>query len=223
MSHIKNLSVKDGKAIWSAEAGIFSNAESVHSALVEAKAKTVAFIGTDGQVIHEMAVPGAWPTLGSYATRAGKVLRLGISWEEAAVKRGLKASRPSKAIGLKVEGEKVVVYNDEASVAIDSDLNLTIPATRHNADLIPLIKKAQAFVSNWVLGNDRAWLEANVATIAEAKVGAYSVGISSTATIEQAQLALIPVLMADGADLNLIKQAQIVKTGAEAFVEWAHK
>lgn len=225
MPHLNNkISEKTYK--WSAVSNAFTGNAKVFAMLNKDGYTHVEFVTESGTSLHKIAVPNAEATLGTYATRAGNMARESCTWEQAKAPRKSTGARititslPTSASIAVVDG-KVVISMGEASVSIDSELNLTASVVRYTeSDSMSLVyKKADAFVRNCVLTLTPNWLDDNFKTSTWAVAGTLRVGIEPESTIKDARQALYDSIEKSG-DWSLMGQVVIEKTGLSAVGDW---
>lgn len=209
---------------WSAVSNAFTGIAKVFALLKKDGYTHVEFVTESGTSLHKIAVPNAEATLGTYATRAGNMARESCTWEQAKAPRkstGARVTSLPTSASIAVVDDKVVISMGEASVTIDSELNLTASVVRYTeSDSMSLVyKKANAFVKNCVLTLTPNWLDNNFKTSAWAVAGTLRVGIKPESTIKDARQALYDSIEKSG-DWSLMGQVVIERTGLSAVGDW---
>lgn len=224
MSHLNNSSEKTYQ--WSAVSNTFSGNARVFKLLKDGHYSHVEFVDESGAILHKAAVPGAEATLGTYATRANNMAREGCTWSEAKAPR--KTIGPTGAGNRKAQVAKIWVADEsigisigEAVVEIDSELNISVAPVRYTeAEAASLaLRKANAFVKAVVVEKNGAWLGQNFEAETWAVAGPYKVAVPAGASIEQAQIALLPEVSKAG-KFGLLSEAKVVREGLNDVAAW---
>lgn len=229
MTHLNN-SISEKTYQWSAVSNVFSGNARVFKLLKDGHFTHVEFVAESGAVLHKAAVPGAEATLGTYATRANNMAREGCTWSEAKAPR--KAVGPTGAGNRKAQVAKiwaadgaVCIGLGEAVASIDAELNVSVAPVRYTeAEAAGLaLRKAQAFVKAVVVDKNDAWLgqnfEAETWAVIEANGFKARVAVPAGASIEQAQIALLPEVAKAG-KYGLLEQAKVVREGLNEVGAW---
>ena len=224
MTHLNNLSEKTFQ--WKAVSNAFRGNARVFKLLKADGYTHVEFVNESGAVLHKAAVPGAEATLGTYATRANNMLREGCTWEEAKAPR--KAIGPQGAgirknasIRLSLANDKVCLSIGDASVSVDSELNVTAAAVRYNEASVmsQLYSKAEAFVRHCVIEQTPNWLSQNFEAETFAVAGKFRESVKAGATIEEAQHALMPAII-KSKQYSLLGEVRLEQTGLAEIGDW---
>lgn len=228
MSHLNNSSEKTYQ--WSAVSNTFSGNARVFKLLKDGHYSHVEFVDESGAILHKAAVPGAEATLGTYATRANNMAREGCTWSEAKAPR--KTVGPTGAGNRKAQVAKIWVADEsigisigEAVVEIDSELNVSVAPVRFTeAEAASLaLRKAQAFIKAVVVDKNGAWLgqnfEAETWAVIETDGFEARVAVPAGASIEQAQIALLPEVSKAG-KFGLLSEAKVIREGLNDVAAW---
>lgn len=224
MTHLNNSSEKTFQ--WKAVSNAFGGNARVFKLLKADGYTHVEFVKEDGTVLHKTAVPGAEATLGTYATRANNMAREGCTWAEAKAPRskiGAKGAgvRKQESIKLSLSNDKVCLSIGDASVLIDSELNVTAVAVRYNeaSTMSQLYGRAQAFVQNCIIEPKADWLSKNFEAETYAVAGKYRISVKAGATVEDGQHALMPILI-EAEQYSLLGKVSIEQTGLAEIGDW---
>lgn len=228
MTHLNNSSEKTYQ--WSAVSNAFGGNARVFKLLKDGHYTHVEFVDESGAVLHKAAVPGAEATLGTYATRANNMAREGCTWAEAKAPRKTvgptgAGSRKGQVARIWAADESVCIGLGEAVVSIDSELNVSVAAVRYNEAEAAgqALRKAQAFVKAVVVDKNGAWLgqnfEAETWAVIDADGFEARVAVPAGASIEQAQIALLPEVSKAG-KFGLLGEAKVVHEGLNEVSDW---
>lgn len=228
MTHVNNSSERTFQ--WKAVSNVFSGNARVFKLLKDGRYSHVEFVTESGVVLHKIAVPGAEATLGTYATRANNMAREGCTWSEAKAPR--KTIGPTGAGNRKAQVAKiwaddgtVCIGLGDVVVSIDSELNIALSAVRYTEveAASQALRKAQAFVKAVVVENNGAWLgqnfEAETWAVIDADGFEARVAVPAGASIEQAQIALLPEVAKAG-KFALLSEAKVVHEGLNDVTDW---
>lgn len=228
MSHLNNSSEKTYK--WSAVSNAFTGNAKVFAMLKKDGYTHVEFVTESGASLHKIAVPNAKATLGTYATRANNMAREGCTWSEAKAPR--KTIGPTGAGNRKAQVAKIWAADEsigisigEAVVEIDSELNVSVAPVRFTETeaACQALRKAQAFVRAVVIEKNGAWLgqnfEAETWAVIEADGFEARVAVPEGASIEQAQIALLPEV-SKARKFGLLSEAKVIREGLNDVAAW---
>ena len=229
MTHLNN-SISEKTYQWSAVSNVFSGNARVFKLLKDGHYTHVEFVTESGAILHKAAVPGAEATLGTYATRANNMAREGCTWSEAKAPRKTvgptgAGSRKAQVAKIWATDEAIGISLGEAVVSIDSELNVSVAPVRYTeAEAAGLaLRKAQAFVKAVVVDKNGAWLgqnfEAETWAVIEADGFEARVAVAAGASIDQAQIALLPEVSKAG-KFGLLGEAKIVREGLNEVAVW---
>lgn len=229
MMHFNN-SISEKTYQWSAVSNVFSGNARVFKLLKDGHYTHVEFVTESGAVLHKAAVPGAEATLGTYATRANNMAREGCTWSEAKAPRKVigptgAGNRKAQVAKIWATDEAIGISIGEAVVSIDSELCIELAPVRYTEAeaAVFAVRKAAAFVKAVVTEKNGAWLgqnfEAETWAVIEADGFEARVAVPAGASIEQAQIALLPEVAKAG-KYGLLEKAKIVREGLNEVGAW---
>lgn len=202
---------------WKADDGIYTNAVKTFDALIEGNYTDVEFLKPDESVLHKTHVPGAAATLGTYATRAGKMLREGCTWEAAATPR---KSTDFGSVAISLTESVATFTAGDLTVTVDRDHNVHVPTLRAQSNLTA-IKLAQGFILEYCRLGNHDWLAKFIKPRKIATAGRYAVELPLNATVADAQVALVKLIsesVADGSgtadDFRLLADVKLTDAGS---------